>query len=106
MDNQNIVGMCQGCRNAFGACTCRFKTLHENEVNINPYSVEGLMKGQVEDFKRAILKLDILYTEYGDCVKLSDILALFLREKIREIPKINTDDLATLSEGVENKKQC
>jgi hypothetical protein len=67
-----------------------FKTMHENAANINPYSVEELIKRELQRIKSTILKLDRYQDSFdtmekvkdGDYILLSDILALFSNEKL------------------------
>lgn len=64
-----------------------YKTIHENAVNINPYTVEQQVKEQIQELKRQLLKLDKYQPtfeglmeeseEYGEHVLLEDVLNLF-----------------------------
>ena len=65
----------------------KYKTIHENAVNINPYSIEQQVKEQIQYLKRQLLKLDkytfdeffeeISKDEDGEYIKLQDVLNLF-----------------------------
>lgn len=52
-----IPNRCNKC-NQIGICTCNyFKTIHESNVQINPFSIENQVKYQVESLKYKIKKL-------------------------------------------------
>ena len=85
-----IAAKCPKCGNI--GCTgilCGYKTIHENAVNINPFSVEEQVKQQLEEFKRKVLDLNRWQDTYdmmevqkdGDYVLLSDVLNLFSEKK-------------------------
>lgn len=61
----NIVGRCNGCGNALGMCFCKFKTLHENAVNINPYSIEEQVRLKINKLKNDLAKLPRYENGFG-----------------------------------------
>ena len=67
----------------------KFKTIHENNVQINHFSIENQVKSQMESLRYKVKNLQryedewgyIVEKEDGRWVKLEDILKLFGAEK-------------------------
>jgi hypothetical protein len=71
----------------------QFKTVHENNVQINPFSIENQVKYQMENLKYKIKKLPkyeedsydnksiMTPSDNGEWVKLEDALNLFSAKK-------------------------
>ena len=67
----------------------KFKTIHENNVQINPFSIENQVKSQMESLRYKVKNLQRYYNsvehgcpimeeyEYGEYIKLEDVLKLF-----------------------------
>lgn len=56
----------------------KYKTMHQSNIEINPYSVEQQVREQLEYFKIRLLRLEKHEEEY---VKIEDVLALFSAKK-------------------------
>ncbi len=90
----NIVGQCNGCGQALGTCVCRFKTIHENAVLLNPLTIDEVFPKQptlievLNNLDKLVLSLQrfdeseqgIVKDNEGEYVLLSDVLSLFSRK--------------------------
>ena len=67
----------------------KFKTIHENNVQINPFSIENQVKSQMESLRYKVKNLQryedewgyVVEKEDGRWVKIEDVLKLFGAEK-------------------------
>ena len=63
----------------------KFKTIHENNVQINPFSIENQVKSQMESLRYKVKNLQryrdewgyIVENDNGEYIKLEDVLKLF-----------------------------
>ena len=84
-----IAAKCNGCGRI--GCDGNNMLCIPHNLNINPYSIEQQVKEQIQYFKRQLLKLDKYQPtfeglmeeseEYGEYIKLEDILNLFSAKK-------------------------